>query len=473
MKLFYKPDDGWAADFIPFFWQGEYHLFYLKDYRNREKHGEGTPWFHLGTRDMVNFTEYGEALPRGAMDEHDLYVFTGCALEADGLFHIFYTGHNHHLTEKGKPLQVVLHATSSDLVTWTKDRDFIFKSDEKLHERDDWRDPFVFRNEEAGEWWMVLAARLREGPPQRRGCTALCASRDLVKWEIREPLWAPGLYYTHECPDMFRMGEWWYLLFSTFSSEMVTHYRMSRSLTGPWLSPPNDSFDTRAFYAAKTASDGDRRFIFGWNPSRDGETDTGGWQWGGNLVVHEIVQQRDGSLAVQVPPEVDAQFERVPAMDPQPHMGTWEFDGDKVLADAWDGFAWCSLNRVPAQYRLKLDATMAQGAHSCGVLLNADENLERYYQVRLEPARGRVVFDRCPRPGDQPFMLERPVAIKAGVPVEVEIFVEDSIVEAYVNGTVALSARGYNHRGGGLAGLFVNQGKVKFSNVELALASEG
>jgi hypothetical protein len=46
MRIFYKPPDAVAADFIPFFWEGSCHLGYLKDYRDRDKHGEGTPWFH-------------------------------------------------------------------------------------------------------------------------------------------------------------------------------------------------------------------------------------------------------------------------------------------------------------------------------------------------------------------------------------------------------------------------------------------
>ncbi len=49
MSIFFKPDDAWAADFIPFYWQGEYHLFYLKDYRDKAGHGEGIPWWHVGT----------------------------------------------------------------------------------------------------------------------------------------------------------------------------------------------------------------------------------------------------------------------------------------------------------------------------------------------------------------------------------------------------------------------------------------
>ena len=123
---------------------------------------------------------------------------------------------------------------------------------------------------------MLLAARLTNGPSRRRGCTALCTSKDLVTWEVRQPLYSPGLYYTHECPDMFQIGDWWYLIFSEFSEACLTRYRMSRSPSGPWITPPVDSFDGRAFYAAKTASDNKgHRFLFGWNPTRLGETDQG------------------------------------------------------------------------------------------------------------------------------------------------------------------------------------------------------
>ena len=72
MSFLYKPPDGVAADFIPFYWKGEYHLFYLKDYRDLQGHGEGTPWFHLVTRDFVHFEDWGEILPRGSAAEQDL-----------------------------------------------------------------------------------------------------------------------------------------------------------------------------------------------------------------------------------------------------------------------------------------------------------------------------------------------------------------------------------------------------------------
>lgn len=468
MPLFYKAVDGWTADYVPFYWQGEYHLFYLKDYRDHSGRGEGTPWFHLGTRDFVSFSDYGESLLRGTPDEQDLYVFTGCVVEKDGLFHIYYTGHNPHLKAAGKPEQAVMHATSPDLMTWTKNpANPILFADPERYEMNDWRDPFVFWNEAAGEYWMLLAARLKEGPSNRRGCTALATSKDLQAWQIREPFWAPGLYYTHECPDLFRIGDWWYLVYSTFSERTVTHYRMSRSLDGPWLAPHNDALDGRAFYAAKTAGDGRRRFVFGWAPTRVDETDEGGWMWGGAGVVHEVTQETDGSLAVRVPPEIASVFSRARPSVPEPRIGHWDVTGDGVAAEAVDSFAWCRLGELPEHCALEVTVRFQEHTRSCGIVLRADATLDSYYQFRLEPGADRIVFDRWPRPGDQPFVLERPVTLEAGEPVHLRVLVEDTVFVAYVNDRVALTTRGYNLRGGDW-GVFVGEGSAAFSGLELA-----
>jgi beta-fructofuranosidase len=80
MNINYKPSEAWTGDYIPFFWQGEYHLFYLKSFRNIPEHGEGTPWAHLVTPGLVHFKDHGECLTRGSATDQDLYVFTGCTL---------------------------------------------------------------------------------------------------------------------------------------------------------------------------------------------------------------------------------------------------------------------------------------------------------------------------------------------------------------------------------------------------------
>jgi beta-fructofuranosidase len=468
--LFYKPPAAWAADFIPFYKGGRFRLFYLHDWRSPAGHGEGTPWYQVSTDDFVRFVEHGEMLPRGSHDEQDLSVFTGSVIEASGRHHIFYTGHNPHFRRQGKPEQAVMHAVSDDLLRWRKLPEDTFYAPEADYEPHDWRDPFVFRNEEAGEYWMLLAARLKSGPSRRRGCIALCASRDLEHWEVRPPFWAPGLYFTHECPDLFRMGDWWYLLYSTFSERHVTHYRMGRSLQGPWQAPENDSFDGRAYYAAKSASDGRRRFLFGWNATRQEERDDGPWQWGGSLVVHEIVQEPDGSLSVTAPESINRVFAQPVPLRLEPALGSAEIGGNAAALDAPEGFGCATAGPMPEQCRIEATLQFDRGARGCGLMLRASEDLEAAYYVRLEPGRNRLVFDSWPRPGDVPFWigLERPLELRPGQPLTLQVFVDGTVCEVYAAGKIAMSTRLYNLPSGQW-GVFVNEGAARFSDLSLAI----
>jgi beta-fructofuranosidase len=467
-SFFYKPENAWSADYIPFAENSRFHLFYLLDWRDRAGHGEGTPWYQISTSDFVHFDEHGCMLARGTETEQDLYVFTGSVVRANGLYHIFYTGHNPHLRAAGKPEQAVMHAISQDLLTWQKAPEDSFFAPNVGYEPHDWRDPFVFWNEERQEYWMLLAARLQRAPSRQRGCTALCASKDLKHWQVRDPLWAPDLYFTHECPDLFRMGEWWYLIFSEFSDTHQTRYRMSRTLAGPWLAAADDAFDTRAYYAAKSAADGERRLLFGWNATREDESDEGRWQWGGNLVVHELVQQPDGTLTTKVPQEVAAHFATPVELTIEPQMGMWQVDATQLAVQATAAFAWSRLGPMPSTCRLATTITFAPDTAAFGLLLRADATLDHYYQVRLEPSRQRVVFDRWPRPGDQPVMLERPLHLQAGEPVRVQVFADETIFEIYVDDKVALSTRGYAHRSGDW-GIYVNQGAATFTEMAISI----
>ncbi len=468
--FFYKPREGWAADFIPFYENGAFRLFYLRDWRDKEKHGEGTPWYRIDTTDFVHFTEHGEMLSRGTVAEQDLYAFTGGVVAAGGRYHLFYTGHNPHLRAQNKPEQAVMHAVSDDLTHWRKIPEDTFFAPKEGYEPHDWRDPFVFWNHEAGEWWMLLAARRTTGPSRRRGCTALCASKDLTTWQVREPFWSPGLYFTHECPDLFRIGDWWYLVFSEFSEHFVTRYRMSRSLAGPWLAPAEDTFDGRAFYAAKTASDGQgRRFLFGWNPTREQEKDAGNYQWGGNLVVHELAQEPNGTLSVRVPKSVDAAFLASAPVRFQPGVGTCQAHENGAHLVAPQTFACALAGPMPERCRIEATITFSKGTRGCGLVLRASDDFETGYYVRLEPDRNRLVLDAWPRAGDVPFLveLERPLDLPPEQPVRLQVFVDRTVCVIYAAGKIALSARLYDHTGGNW-GVFAAEGSARFADVTLA-----
>ena len=57
-------------------------------------------------------------------------------------------------------------------------------------------------------------------------------------------------------------------------------------------------------------------------------------------------------------------------------------------------------------------------------------------------------------------MLERPLELAAGEPLRLRVYVEETVIEIYVGDRVALSTRGYDHRGGDW-GLFVYEGQAR------------
>ncbi len=463
MSLFFRPALGVAADVIPFFWQGTFHLFYLQDWRDQAVHGEGVPWFHLSTQDFVQFTDHGEAIPRGADGSQDRWIFTGCVIADQGVFHTFYTGHNPHLVAAGRAKEAVMHASSPDLMRWTKDLGFAMFAPAG-YERDDWRDPFVFRDDEAQEWGMLLAARRAGGPERHRGCVAYASSPDLTTWTVREPFWAPDQFFTHECPDLFRMGDWWYLVFSEFSERTQTRYRMARSLRGPWLCPADDALDTRAWYAAKTVSDGTRRYAVGWLATRDQDRDDRHYQWGGDLVAHEIVQRADGSLASRMPAGMEASFTRRQDLPvPRPVLGTW----NGSACDASGRLCTALFGDLPDDGLIEATVTMQDGASSAGLLLRASSDGNAGFQLRLEPGRQRMVLDHWPRPGDWPHPhSERPLVMVPGRPVKLQVLISGSCLVAYADGQTALSSRIHQHVSGEL-GLFANDGRVAFTGIDV------
>lgn len=476
--LFFKPANGRAGDFMPYFWKGTFYLFYLPGTNSEDHDKYGTPCALVTTEDFVHFVDHGVVIPQGTEDDHDRRIATGSVIHKDGLHHFFYTGYNARSQHGGGPTQVIMHAVSADLLHWAKVPEDSFAARTDLYELDDWRDPFVFWNEDAGQFWMLLAARSKAGPRRRRGCLALCVSSDLHRWEIRQPFWAPNLYHTHECPDLFRIGDWWYLLFSEFSGSYRTRYRMARSLYGPWLTPADDLFDARAFYAAKTASDGERRYLCGWSPARSGQCDAGLWLWGGDLVVHQLQQKCDGTLAARPSDSLDGVLKRNLPVQIKHRFGDVRDNDDVVVIHAPGGFASAAADMMPECCKIEARAEFAAGTRAFGLMLRASDDLDTAYYCRLEPMAGRLRFE-CWLPGFGPSNftnidvipdamagLERLVGLSPCRPVELKLIVDGTMVVIYVDQRIAMSARMYDMPRGRW-GLFVDQGTVEFNTLKI------
>jgi beta-fructofuranosidase len=458
-KLYYQHPKTWFGDCMPVFAAGAFQLFHQRDTRRPGPFGEPFGWALARTADFVNYTDHGEVVLHGTDDDQDQFIFAGCVLEADGKFHAFYTGHNRDYPGRGKPSQVLMHAVSGDLKDWTKiDGELV--PPQPGYDPDNWRDPFVLRDEDNGRWVMILGAR--KGSDQRAltGRTVWLTSTDLNSWEFQGDFWAPGLYTMHEMPDLFRMGDRWYLLTTEYSDRSKTVYRSSESLQGPWSAPVDDAFDGRAYYAARSASDGNHRYLFGWVATKKGDDDLGAWQWGGTLVVHEVYQRDDRSLGVRIPGTVRSALGRPESVI-----------SEAVRLSAPDGRTVRELGTLPADdpYRISL-RIRPESARSFAIRLFEDENRSDGYAFTFRVGEHRIDFDRIP---NYPWYRydkrgsERPFTIEPGRSYDIGIVVDDTIATLYVDG-VALNVRAYQRPGSGLS-LDVIDGTVTVERAEIAI----
>ncbi|MCX7600136.1 MAG: family 43 glycosylhydrolase, partial [Armatimonadetes bacterium] len=278
----FRPEKGVFADPIPFFWDGQYHVFYLQ--------GDvgPVPWQHIVSRNLIHWEELPPALVTdGPPDSpNGMHMFTGSGIEKDGTFHIFYTGHN---PDNPAGLEFVLHATSPDLVHWTKHPEEIIGPDGHIyaatpHNRN-WRDPYVFWNDEEGQYWMVVIA---DDAKTGQTVQGLLVSRDLKDWKYQPPLeGCEG----QECPDLFKIGDTWYLI----GGHM---YYSAKSSRGPYRKHENHVIDRPGLYAGKRMFDGRRHVWVAWAWDNREPTDAcPDGTWGGYMCLpRELYPGPDGQL---------------------------------------------------------------------------------------------------------------------------------------------------------------------------------
>lgn len=472
MNLFYRPELAAVGDVIPFYDHGVFKPFYLRNYRNNMDAEHHDSWVMLSTTDHLHF------------EEHDTKIdaATGSVVFHDGMYHMFAT------LFKSRPMKnVIIHAVSPDLDAWTILDDTLM-SDNAIYEEAHFRDPFVFWNEEDACWWMIMAAR-EKGPTLRRGCVGLCKSDDLVTWRHCPPLYSPeDANCCFECPDFFRWGDWYYIVFSSYSDRYQTLYRMSRSPNGPWITPRLDTFDSRAFYAAKTASDGKQRFIYGWNPTREINehhfdprkeygTDNHTWDWGGHLIVHELIQQEDGTLYVKPVEAVNHALTGNLPIDFRPLQGSWEKQPEALSINACGTYACALLGRLPKLCRIHTDITFSDKPLQIGIALGVDETFTRGNYILLEPRRGRLQYKTSLRTDPQtgnifPWEVEseRPIALEPKVRHSLTLFRQDDVLVIYLDDAVALSTRMYQDYDGQI-GLFAEDCSASFSHSSIHIQS--
>ncbi|MCY2989519.1 MAG: hypothetical protein NTY19_16835 [Planctomycetota bacterium] len=432
----FRPREGNYGDPIPFFWKGTYHVFYLRG-------GLPTvPWEHIVSTDLVRWKE----LPTALRADGDPEGFdgwsqaTGSVFEKDGVFHIFYCGMN---PKNPRGRESICHATSPDLIRWTKhpadriDPDGIHYSNQRNR---DFRDPYVLWNEEEQQYWMVPTATSLTG-----GGPGLLVSKDFKTWQQVQALDAVN----QDCPDLFKIGDTWYLL-------GANTYRHSKKSRGPFGNPAfNNEIDQPCIRAGKRMFDGQRHVWVGWLWDHVPACDAGNGGWGGDQCLpRELYPGPSGQLFCRPIPEVLAVFaQTVCDLATRPPLaavsGHWQYEETGLVGRGDAAGARCALT-VPDHYLLQCKLQLDPQAVFTLTMRQTDEP-DSGYRLTLRPQQQEAEI------GCEAFFYPRSIGLDATKPITIRAFVQGSMIETFVNDQYAFSCRAYDYQTGKL-GLSVSGG---------------
>lgn len=285
-----EPPDGWLNDPNGLsFYKGEYHVYFQYSPIAPDGH---TPrgWGHYHGSDLMHMT-YDRAVMMPDIPEDSHGVYSGSAIENDGVLHIFYTGNvkmigDYDYVKAGRGANVI-HVTTTDGSKMSEKQVLLRNSDYPDFCSCHVRDPKVWKEGDA--WKMVLGARTLDD----EGCVLVYESDDLITWKYTGKVYKEGYGYMWECPDYFEIDGKGFL--STCPQGMPHYETKWQNLNESGYFPVQGKLEDSVlgdftewdmgfdFYAPQTFLDPQgRRILIGWlgidNKAYGNATTDLGWQ---------------------------------------------------------------------------------------------------------------------------------------------------------------------------------------------------
>jgi beta-fructofuranosidase len=363
--------------------------------------------------------------------------------------------------------EAIMHATSTDLQNWTKIyNDTFFASAQ--YSKNDFRDPYVFYNQDDNKYWMLITTR-----KDNTGVIARYVSDDLKNWTDK------GVFFTNdmntsnlECPTLVKYGDYWYLTFSDQSApdpygNRIVHYRKSNSLNEVFTKPERDNFDGNGFYAGKLEKDyNNDLYLFGWTPTKVNYDDSNAYDWAGNLVVHQIKQNTNGDLYVTPVETVENKINHYVNLIEVNKTQTVTKNNDDYSFSG-SGYESVTFDEIAGTNKITGKINTKSNNSKFGFMFNVGDNGKAPLNIVFNHELGRLEFYNTSTDGSLGELEStKSITIADNATLDFTILINDSVAVFYVNNEAAFSTRMYNmqkHKWG----IFSMDSDVTFSNLQL------
>lgn len=437
VSVYPAPDSGFVGDPMPYFDGEKMNVFFLDDQRLGTQGYH--PWARYTTTDFCSYEFWGDVIPYGDnIKDQDIALGTGSIIkDRKGIYHAFYTGHN----DTFSPKEAIMHAISTDLQNWDKQEQDTFYADTE-YSSDDFRDPYVFYNEEERTYWMLVTTR-----KDNMGVIALYRSKDLTQWKNEKVLFTNdmGSDSNLECSNLIEWNGYWYLSFSDQWPDRVVHYRIAKSPEGPFEKPEIDYLDGNGFYAGRLEKAEGKMYLIGWNGTKDGHQDENSYNWGGNLVLHQIIQEDNGLLST-VP--VQSIFEKMSHNRKVSELYRSEtiVKEKKKLRFSGEGYEIVSFPKVEGSTKITGKIQLNEQTDIFGFTFNLGDNKFGTLNFVFDKLEGLIEFynKRTDTISSEEAQTSVNYNLKDGDEIEFTILLDNTVATLYINNVTALTARMYS-----------------------------
>jgi len=419
------------------FWKGNYHLFYQYN-PNGAFHGT-IHWGHAASEDLVHWTDLPVAIAPATGGPDEVGCWSGGAVDKDGVPTLVYYGN---------PGGICIATGSDDMLSWKKyPGNPVIAA--PLEGREEWRthDPCAWK--EGDTWYLLSGSHIgeRRGVGSSRDAAFMFRSRDLIHWEYVHPLYEPGQESDCAVPDFFPLGDRHVLLFAshtrgaqyyigTYAHHRFTperHGRMNFSTFDATTGGLGAGGDLIAPISWADATG--RRIMIAWvAEGRTGEVQRASG-WAGVMSLPRVLSlASDGTLRIQPVPELQVlrrEHRRFADLSVRPDgsLRLEDTGGDclevvAVLEPRGADVVGLKVRRSP------------DGEEETLILYNSAEHL-----LTLDVSRSSLSADVIGRHGQS-----GPLELATDQPLELDIFVDHSIVEVFANSRQCLTKRIYPSR---------------------------
>lgn len=423
------------GDVMPFYDNGVMNIYHLQNSR-----GSNSMYYHpisrVTTSDFMNYKDEGIAINyEEKFDSPDAAIGTGSFIkDKNGTYHCFYTGHNAQEGTGLPYIEVIRHAISEDQKTWTKVEDFNLYGN-----CNDFRDPYVYFDSHENTYSMLVTTRV-DGTGVIKRYTSDDLFATATGWkDCGVFFWNDDGTYNMECPSYIEYNGLYYLAYSEQGDNRVTHYRYRTSPEGEFKKFERDSIDSSGFYAGRLEKVKDELYAFAWCANLTGGF-TGEFDWGGNLVVHKIVQSSSGELNAVI---VDEVLENI---SNSVEYKTIEDKKISTISFNGKGFQSTCLNKLKKKItRVHFSFSLEERTGDFGLTFNVKGANNRLGTslIAFEPMKNQVScynsVSNIIRYGNALSTVS--FIYSKNKDYEVDIIIEDDIITVYLDHTVALTVR--------------------------------